>query len=148
MATWKKVILWFLGFVFVIAGGCAVLLDRFDRATEGLCDITVIEEIISPSGKLKAVVFQIDCGATTGFNTQISIVPTETEITQKSNLPQSFFVADGNHRQAPAGKGDGPELRIHWENDENLEVQYHSNAHLIRAERKFKEIAVYYTTFR
>ncbi len=145
MTTWKKVALWFVGSIIVIVGGFAVLIDHF---FEGMCETTIIEEVVSPSGKLKAVVFQIDCGATTDFNSHISIVPADIDASQKNNLPHSFFVADGNHGNAPAGKGGGPEVRIFWKTDDHLDVQYHSNARLFRSETKSKGIIISYTTFR
>jgi ABC-type uncharacterized transport system auxiliary subunit len=39
------------------------------------CENETSQTVISPSGKLKAVVFNRNCGATTGFNTQVSIIP-------------------------------------------------------------------------
>jgi hypothetical protein len=38
------------------------------------CGNEVSQAVVSPSGKLKAVVFNRDCGATTGFTTQVSII--------------------------------------------------------------------------
>jgi hypothetical protein len=39
------------------------------------CGNEISQTVTSPSGKLKAVVFNRNCGATTGFNTQVSIIP-------------------------------------------------------------------------
>lgn len=44
------------------------------------CSNEISQSIASPSGELKAVIFTRNCGATTGFNTQISIVPTRNEL--------------------------------------------------------------------
>jgi hypothetical protein len=44
-------------------------------ATGDPCGNEVSQTVISPSGKLKAVVFNRNCGATTGDNTQVSIIP-------------------------------------------------------------------------
>jgi hypothetical protein len=40
-----------------------------------LCENEISQSVISPSGKMKAVVFSRNCGATTGANTQVSIIP-------------------------------------------------------------------------
>ncbi len=40
-----------------------------------MCGNEVKQTVASPSGKLAAVVFSRDCGATTGFSTQVSIIP-------------------------------------------------------------------------
>jgi len=42
------------------------------------CDNEVISAVPSPSGAFDAVVFNRGCGATTGFNTQVSIVKAGT----------------------------------------------------------------------
>jgi hypothetical protein len=145
MSTWKKVVLWVIGTLLVMFGGCAALLER--RGAD-MCATTVIEQFPSPSGKLKAVVFQIDCGATTGFNSHVAIVTADTDTSKKDSLPQSFFAADGNQGHAPAGKGGGPEVRISWKDDSHLEIQHHGLVRLIRAEQKFNGVTIDYTTFR
>jgi hypothetical protein len=38
------------------------------------CANEVLSQTVSPDAKMKAVVFQRDCGATTGFSTQVSII--------------------------------------------------------------------------
>lgn len=44
-------------------------------ACSDLCGNEVVASVTSPSGALRAVVFTRDCGATTGFSTQLSILP-------------------------------------------------------------------------
>lgn len=145
MATWKKVVLWSIGTLVVMFGGCAALLERIGA---DMCATTVIDQVPSPNGKLKAVLFQIDCGATSGFNSHVAIVSAGTDTSKNDSLPQSFFAADGNHGQAPAGKGGGPEVRIAWKDDRHLEIHYHSLVRIIRAESKYNAVAIGYTKFR
>ena len=45
-----------------------------------LCGNEVARTVLSPSGKMKAVVFNRNCGATTGFNTQVSILPVSSAL--------------------------------------------------------------------
>ena len=42
-----------------------------------MCGNDIYSETLSPDGELKAVIFQRDCGATTGFSTQVSILDTD-----------------------------------------------------------------------
>lgn len=145
MATWKKIVLGLLTVAIVTIGGCVALLDHF---FSDMCGITVIDQVASPNGKLKAVVFQIDCGATSDFNSQVAIVPGNKGVSQKDALPNSFFVADTDHGRAPEGKEHGPELRLNWSSDSGLEIQHHELARIIRAEKSSKGVAVEYRTFR
>jgi len=145
MATCKKVVLGLLTVIIMTIGGCVAFLDHL---FSDMCATTVIDQVASPSGKLKAVVFQIDCGATSGFNSQIAIVPGNKAISERGALPKSFFAADGDHGRAPDGKEHGPELRLNWLSDSSLEVKHHELARIIRAEKSSKGVAVDYRTFR
>jgi len=44
------------------------------------CRNEIQEEHVSPDGSIKLVVFSRDCGATTGFNTQVSVLPIDTAL--------------------------------------------------------------------
>ena len=52
-----------------------IVLSIFMMGLAGCCDNEVDQVVLSPSGARMAVMFNRNCGATTGFNTQISIVP-------------------------------------------------------------------------
>ena len=52
-----------------------ILLGAYDEIVTGLCGTTIRHVIPAPGGKAPAVIFERDCGATTSFSTQISIVP-------------------------------------------------------------------------
>lgn len=145
MVTWKKVVLWITGTLLVIFGGCAALLERLGA---DMCATTVIDQFPSPGGKLKAVVFQVDCGATSDFNSHVSIVAGDADPSKKDSIPKSFFAADGDRGQAPAGKGGGPEVRISWKGQNQLEIQHHNLVRLIRAETKSNGVIIDYATFR
>lgn len=145
MATWKKVVLGLLTVAIVTIGGCIALLDHF---FSDMCATTIIDQVASPSGKLKAVVFQIDCGATTDFNSQVAIVSGGKDVFEKDALPGSFFAADSDHGRAPEGKERGPELRLNWLSDSRLEIQHHELARVMRAEKSSKGVAVDYRRFR
>ncbi len=145
MATWKKVLLGLLTVAIVTIGGCIALLDHF---FSDMCATTVIDQVASPSGKLKAVVFQIDCGVGSDFNSQVAIVPGNMGVSQKDALPKSFFAADSDHGRAPECKEHGPEIRLTWLSESRLEIQHHEHARVIRAEESSKGVTIGYRTFR
>ena len=142
--TWKNDVLVLLTVVIISIGGCSALLDHL---FSDMCATTVIDQVASPNGKLKAVEFQIDCGATSDFNSQVAIVPGNKDVSQKDSLPKSFFVADRDHGRAPEGKDRGPELRLKWLSDSRLEIQHHEFARVIRAEKTSKGVTIDYLTF-
>lgn len=145
MATWKKILLWIAGILVVTVGGCVMALDHL---FSGMCATTVFDEIPSPSKKLKAVVFQIDCGATTDFNTQVAIVKASFDTSDAKSLPKGFFVADKDHGRAPAGITQGPEVRLTWKSDEILNLQYHQFARVFRSESEQRGVTIEYQIFQ
>jgi len=79
-----------------------------------LCGNQIRYKEKSPSGKLRAVAFERDCGATTGFTTQISILPNNQEL---PNEPGNVFIADGDLR-----------IRIEWEAEDKVVITYPRDA--------------------
>lgn len=61
-----------------------VFLALLLAACDSVCENVVSQTIFSPSEAFKAVVFSRNCGATTGFNTQISILPANEPLLAES----------------------------------------------------------------
>lgn len=123
----------------------------FQYSFSNLCAETLISGSPSPNKKIKVVVFQIDCGATTGFNTHVSIIPINNSPLKKSKdffKPKVFFSADTDHGKAPSKKKQGPEIKLHWKSDTNLEVKSHINARVFHSEKSSSGVTVKYKTFQ
>src|SRR5438105_41968 len=76
----------------------------------GLCGNEIGYEEASPNGKLKAVVFERGCGATTRATTQISVLRKSEPL---PNDAGNIFIARGN-----------PLIRLQWRSDTELLVTY------------------------
>jgi hypothetical protein len=105
----KNLVLFYVLLVSIatLLGGC------------GLCNNDEQFRVASPDSALEAVIFQRDCGATTGFSTQISIV------TKGSKLPNgggNLFLADTDHGKAPAASWGGPEVAVDWVSKRTVRV--------------------------
>ena len=72
------------------------------------CGNEVRQTVTSPSGNLAAVLFTRDCGATTGFSTQVSIVAAGRSL---PNEPGNTFVTGGK-----------VELSLQWQTDSALRI--------------------------
>jgi hypothetical protein len=90
------------------------------------CGNTILEEVQSPTGKYRAVIFRRDCGATTGCSTQVSVLNNgETFFSKpsrfKSSSQSNCFVCDqtfsGPDRQSPL-------VKAHWISPTKVEIQY------------------------
>lgn len=75
-------------------------------ALEPSCGNDLAKEFPSPNGQLKAVVFRRDCGATTSFTMNVSILPAGQSL---PNQPGDAFVKDDD--EPPA---------VHWIDDTHL----------------------------
>lgn len=145
MATWKKVLLWLSATVILSFGGC---IARMEHLFSDMCANTVFDQVQSPSGKYKAVLFQIDCGATTDFNSQVVIVDSSFDTSEPKSLPKSFFVADSDRGRAPAGLTLGPEVKLTWLSDKQLELKYHQYARILRSDSNQRGVVIQYMTFQ
>lgn len=71
MKLWNKIA---ISLLLLILGVPLVIAGLFIYTADDMCGNEVYSEVLSPDGEYKAVVFQRDCGATTGFSTQVSII--------------------------------------------------------------------------
>ena len=98
-------------------------IGTFAYLFSDMCGNDPIAEYVSPDGGAKLVVFQRDCGATTGFSTQASLVRPDAKLPGSSG---NLFIADTDHGIAPSGPGGGPELRVRWDGPKRLLLQHHA----------------------
>jgi len=130
----------------VILGIILIVLFSIYGAFSKLLDFgasnTVIDEVYSPDNNYKAIIFERDAGATTGFSTQVSIISSKSSL---PNSPGNVFISDTNHGSAPSGKGGGPEVSISWVNSNEVIISYHSKARIFKEEGSIKNIQIRYT---
>ncbi len=108
--------------------GCLLLLSAHSTGCINLtgdCVNEILRIQYSPSKQLKAVVFQRDCGATTGFTTQISIISANSDL---PNQAGNVFVSDTDHGYAPSGPGGGPPVEVEWKGENSLNIAYDKRA--------------------
>lgn len=108
MTKWKKVA---IGVVGSIVGCAVILVGGLMYLFQGMCGNDIHKSIASPNGDLKAVIFQRDCGATTGFSTQISILGAAEDLSNESG---NIFSSDG-HPENSAPK-------VNWTSENSLTI--------------------------
>jgi len=115
-------------------GGCLFTAD--------MCGNELLEEVYSPDRVFKAVAFERNCGATTGFTTQISILPAE----QRSlpNQGGNIFISDRDRGNAPAGRGGGPPVAVVWQGNRNLHITYDLRARTFLTKTVYDRVNITY----
>src|SRR5919198_6253720 len=101
-------------------------IQKFDKS---LCSLEVIRRTPSPDGRLEAVLFQRNCGATTDFATNLSVVRTGRVI---SSLAGNLLIADSNHGRAPLDSGYVVHVSVEWIASDSLMVRYDARARLFK----------------
>lgn len=108
----------------------ALFLTALLSACDHGCENEVARSIASPSGKLKIIVFHRGCGATTGFNTQASI------LNATDSLPN-----DGGNIVAVEGKVP---MQIQWISEERASISGLGSARVFKQEPSASGVVVVY----
>jgi hypothetical protein len=108
-----------------------------DRIGHGPCQNSPGNEIFSPNGDLKAVIFDRDCGATTDTAVNISIVPHDRTLNHADVA--NVFVADSNH-----GASSLSYLFVDWKSNDAVMITYPRKARVFRQEMHVENVTVSY----
>lgn len=108
-----------------------------------MCGNHVVATVSSPDRSHTAVVFERNCGSTTGFSTQITL---NSLFGGRAIGAGNLWVADTDHGTAPSAHWGGPEVRLEWESATTLKVVHHPDARIFRAETNVSGVTVRYET--
>lgn len=78
-----------------------------------LCGNELFQEVYSPNGQYKAIVFERNCGATTGWRTYVSVVKSDARVEAQRD---GVFEADGYP--------DWFSIKLKWEDDRHIIIEH------------------------
>jgi hypothetical protein len=128
MKTWAKITLSTVG---LLVGGTLLGLLAVWAAFTPRCGNDILAELPSPDNQRRAVIFQRNCGATTGFNTEVSILRGSSRL---GNEAGNAFAADADHGQAPTGPSGGPVVTVRWIDPLHLVVNHDARVRVLAAD--------------
>jgi hypothetical protein len=105
----------------------------------GGCSNSVVAEAVSPNGHYKAVTFERSCGATTGFSTQVSLLPVASELPNEAG---NALVLSSGAAATPLGFWGGPAVAVTWLGPQQLQLSYHVTAQVSFAAKLLQGIVV------
>lgn len=108
------------------------------------CNHTVVTRTVAPDGRRSAVMFQRDCGATTGFSTQISIVEPGAASSGAGNV----FRADDDHGAASAGTWGGSWAEMQWLAPNHPLIRYAERSRIFAQESEMPGVHISYQLVR
>jgi hypothetical protein len=125
--------------------GWLLLLSTYSTGCFNLtggCENAIIRTLYSPTKRLKVVIFQRECGATTGFNTQISIISANSDLPDEAG---NVFVTDTDHGEAPSSSGGGPPVEVEWKGESSLNITYDNRARIFLRKDSQKDVTITYS---
>ena len=134
MKKFLKIIGYIIGFQILIF---IVVFISFMYLTDDMCANNIDKIYFSPNKSLKAVVFQRDCGATTGFSTQISILNSKEEL---PNSKGNVFIINGHP--------DNVQAVVAWKNNKEINIHYTSNTIPFKIKKDFGFFDVVKITYK
>src|SRR3954451_11985351 len=120
---------------FIFIGVCLVSMWAVVHYTDFGCSNEVPSEHVSPDGQWKYVSFDRNCGATTGSNLQITVLPTNTLLPHEA---ANAFIADDNHGVTKFV------AQPQWLSNRKLRITYSSRARIFKRESKVGFIEIEY----
>jgi len=100
-----------------------------------LCANSIISETKISGTNYKIVVFYRDCGATTGFSTQASIIKLDSTLRNEG----------GNVFSADDSRGGKAEIEVKTSSPQSVEILYPSDTRIFKAEPLYKGIGLRYS---
>ncbi len=110
-----------------------------------LCGNDVLTEHRSPDGTMKAVVFVRNCGATTSYSTQLSILDADDSLPAGAG---NTFIADTDHGRVLPGPGGGPAVEVVWTGKQSLAISFAARIRVFKQESSVDGIHIEYEATR
>jgi hypothetical protein len=102
-----------------------------------MCGNNISKEINSPDKKLKAVIFIRDCGATTGFSSQLSIIDFSDKLENESG--NVLIISDKEY-----GENGNADLNAEWNGVNELIIYFNLKAITFKKETEIDDIKITY----
>ena len=128
-----------MGLVFFVLLSIYIMIHFF--TIDGMCKNRIIKQISLPSLNKKVIIFERNCGATTSFNTQVSIIGLNEALANKSG---NIFIADTNHGKAPSSQNGELEIKVKTISKNHIKIFYSAKARSFKKEHRFKDILIDY----
>jgi hypothetical protein len=110
----------------------------------GGCGNETVRRAAAPDGVHDPILFQRDCGATTGFSTQVSVVAHGAAPRGGGNA----FVADDDHGKAADTPWHGPWAGLRWLAADRLLIVSDLDARVFRQAERVDGVTLIYRTRR
>jgi hypothetical protein len=105
-----------------------------------MCGNNISKEITSPDKKLKAIIFTRDCGATTGFSSQLSIIDYSEQLENKAG--NTLIISD--KELDPETETGGVNVNAEWNGNNELIIYFNLKAETLKKKNDIKGVKITY----
>lgn len=109
-----------------------------------MCGNRIIEKLESPDKKISVVIFVRDCGATTGFSTQVSIIEASVGL---SNNVGNILVMSDKPGDGLSFDGGGAKVEAEWVGQNALKIYFDKRTKIFKQKYEYKGIEISYEQF-
>lgn len=111
--------------------------------SKGMCANRSEQEVLSPDKAHKAFVYVRDCGATTGFSSQLSVVDADEDPVKENESGNVLIIGDKStgREQFPEG---GAKAVVSWKGSDTLIVNYDRQITPLKKETEVGGITIIY----
>lgn len=113
-------------------------MNRVQDALRSACVNTIVESVPSPDDAWTAVLFERNCGATTSFTSQVSVLRSGRALPDSAG---NAFVAMRGDTAGTTPWG-GPLVSIRWAGSRELEISHDPTAHTMSSSRRVGDVQV------
>jgi len=121
----------------VILASCVVIVSiglyAINTLFSGKCVNRIFQEVLSPAGNYKAVLFETNCGVASSVSTQVSLMPTGEKL---KNDGGSIYIIDGHPKER--------QMKLIWLGPKKLLIKNPSTLQPFKRETQYKDIAIVY----
>lgn len=136
-----------VGMMVALIGAFIVFLVVLWWWTEGdilgMCDSTHLDEVRSPSGARKVEIFNYDCGATTGFTTNLAVIESRHPM-PKTNRKAFFVAEESDDTKVETYEQGGPKVGVKWTSERSIEVRHSKEIRVFRAAETADDLRITY----
>jgi hypothetical protein len=106
-----------------------------------MCGNRIVYSSVSPDNELQVIIFNRDCGATTGFSTQVSILSSYEKLNDEAG---NVFIADDGYEDMEMDEFGLIKIEAKWINSKSLIITYDSLAQVFKKELMINGVAISY----
>jgi len=122
--------------VVYLLAGIATVVSLVRLAVGSHCRPIELSGFPSPSGRLRAVVYERDCGSRGDTTTRVSLVPSGMPAFTDSDLVLVLAGSEGR------GFGGGPEVRVVWSSDSLLSLDFQPSSKVVASRSSRLGVAI------